>query len=129
MAKKDIFNQYKFEAGLEITDASGDAEAEGEEIDTQGYLGLTFILTLEGTGTSDHTLTLEERDDTDDSWEAVDDDFVLGEVANVEEDGVYKLGYIGDNRYVRCKLDYNGDTNDEAVVTAMLGNARHQPTD
>ena len=125
------------------------ADAQGVEIDMQGYSSVAF---LGNVGVSGDTLSgsvvielaLEESDVSGSGFTAVADEDIIDAVAGAaqtgtfaviddpaEDDTVYKVGYRGHKRYVRPIVNFIGThTNGTPIsFTGILGDAAKVPVD
>ncbi|WP_017993825.1 hypothetical protein [Rhizobium leguminosarum] len=98
----------------------------GVIIDTQGYNSLTFILNMGARTDGTYTLSVEHGDAanlSDTSTPAADD--LVGTAAGTAlavAQGVKKLGYVGNKRYVRANIVSTGVTSGAtAGALAILG--------
>lgn len=76
----------------------------------------------------DFTPKLQESDNGSTGWTDVAASDLIGEFpASLEADGVVKVGYIGNKRYVRTVLTKNGGTSIAAGAVLIKGDPRHSP--
>lgn len=123
---KDLHNNVAVEQALKPQDTSSDQD--GETIDLQGYESVEFIVNHEG-GNAGETIEFDLEESSDGSnWSAVADSDILGEEYSEENPDAEaaKIGYIGDERYVR--VTHTADSTSVVVgAVAVKSNARHKP--
>lgn len=100
------------------------------EIDTQGFGSLEFVIATGAiVGDGDFTAAVQESDlDSPETWTAVKPEYLLGSLpASLEANTVYRIGYVGSERYVRVVLTKNGGTSIAASVVAVQGDPALAP--
>jgi hypothetical protein len=115
---------------------TGNSAMVGQIIDRQGFDSLEFIIATGTLATNAATFTVLVEDGntptlTDNA--AVDDSFLLGTEAlasptGAQGDKVFKIGYCGNNRYVRLTITpANNSGNAYISAIAVLGGAHALP--
>ncbi len=128
-----------------VTPGLYDADATGTTVDRLGYGSVSFALQV-GVGGITFTSTnridgIFEHSDDGTTWAVVPADQVVG-VVDMADDGIVRsfrtahaapsvtrFGYIGDARYSRLNLDFNGThgTATPASAVAILGRPASAP--
>lgn len=147
---RDFANNVNVVQSITPKVASGTTDLTGASIDRKGYESVTHIVAVGVTGDTlsgslKYDLILEHADAQADgsagSYSAVtsNDDVLDGTVtaagifttidSNAEDDVVVKIGYRGNKRYSRVKIDLTGThTNGTPVAAiAVLGNGSLNP--
>jgi len=117
--------------------ATGDAVITTETVDLQGYDSAELVFSYGSIADADVSFTaiMYEGEETDMSDEAaVDDVDLLGTEANFiplfsDDNKVYKIGYTGGMRYIRCKITPADNTG--AILVSgvwVLGHPEDAPT-
>ncbi len=80
-------------------------------------------------GAGDFSIALEESDETTGgSFTAVAADHLTGAVpATLAADSVYRLGYVGNRRYIRTVLTHNGGTSLALGAVLVKGHPTETP--
>ena len=106
------------------------AAGDGAAIDTHGFNSVAFAVNTGAiAGDGDFGIKVQESD-TDQSGDFADapaGTFFTNAPATLEASTSYKLGYIGNKRYVRLSLTKAGGTSIAAGASAVLGNAADRP--
>lgn len=123
-----------------ISPAAITATASGSSVDLQGYESATFLVMAGAWTDGSHVLSAEESDDGS-SWSAVAAADLIGTFPTFEDDSSpagesmsagasYRVGYIGNSRYIRAKTTVSGGPSTGAVygVDVILGNPHTRPT-
>lgn len=134
----DFHTDVKYLACNEPEAPTGTTTIVGRTIDRAGFESLEFVIqtgTLAAT-TGTWTLTIYEDDASDMGTEsAVADEHLLGTEAlasfdQSDDDKTFKIGYIGNKRYVRPKLVVaSNDAAAPQAILAILGNPKAVTTD
>lgn len=103
----------------------------GETVDLQGFEGALVVVNVGTVSDGTHAFGLEEADadangDPTD-WGEVDEDDLLGGVGDLDDGGVYRVGYRGNKRFIRVVTESDGTDGAVYGAVAVLGKARHQP--
>lgn len=105
MAQYDLHNLLNGAVALNIGAISSSTTTTGNIIDTQGYTGIEFFLLVGARTDGTYTMSLEHGDDSGLSDAAApSSDDVIGSAASSAANSVKRLGYVGNKRYVRCKV-------------------------
>lgn len=97
-------------------------------VDTAGYSGIevdVIIGALTGVDSTNYlTPVLQECDTTeDDDFKAVGSDYMIGAFSKVDaatkDSTIQRVGYVGNKRYIRVKLDYTGSGITAGIVGAI----------
>lgn len=141
--QRDISQNLKVSQILDPATLTADANS--SSVDSQGFRSLMLVANIGESGdtlSSSVKIELEVEESSDNStWTDVADADLIDAVsgtndgtfalidAPAEDDSVYKVGYIGDKRYVRVVVNLTGThTNGTPVsVSAILGHAEHKP--
>jgi hypothetical protein len=113
-----------------IAPAVQTATKKGDAVDLQGFNMATLIINTGAiAGSGDFTASLQESDTTTDGdFAAVAAGDLLGSVpATLETAAVYKLGYVGNKRYVRAVLTLNSGTSIAAGAVFVLSQPYDAP--
>ena len=105
-------------------------------VDTRDYQSLLFIILTGSLADADATFAalLEESDDSGMSdANAVDDADMIGTEAGAsfifsDDNKQFKLGYIGNKRYVRLTITPAGNGSAAAIAIAVVGAPHLKPT-
>lgn len=133
---QDLFNNIN-PNGSALSNASDNTALVSGIIDMQGYDSLTFLIATGTLADVDATFTtlIEDGDDSGLSdAAAVSDTFLLGTEALAsftfaDDDSVFKIGYAGNKRYVRCTVTPANNTGAAPLaVIPVLGHPNQAPT-
>lgn len=133
---RDLHNNIEIRRAISPVDGGGDTPLVSQIIDTSGFAGLEFAI---ATGTladaaATFTVLVEDGDAANLSdAAAVADKYLLGTEANASftqatDDGIKKIGYIGNKRYVRLTITPSGNAaSDPISAVAILGFPKSAP--
>ena len=128
----DSKSEIKELVALNFQTINTDTTTNGNIIDTQGYLGLTFIMQAGTVTLGDVTMKIEHGDDSGLSDAAeVSDTFLIGTEALSILDAaneVSRIGYVGKKRYVRLSAVTANSANLQVGSIAVLNKAYNVPT-
>lgn len=105
------------------------ATANGLAVDTKGFNRVAFVVTT-GTiaGSGDFGVKLQESDLPGSGFaDVATSQRQTNAPATLAADSAYRLGYLGDKRYVRLALTKAGGTSIAAGAVAILGDPQHVP--
>jgi len=134
MAWKDLYNNLTVVHLMKPDAVTSDMST--TMVDLQGYNSALFVISVGcmRDNTAVHTITLQESDtrvNGDFSNAATADTLgthpVVATIGNVGTDNSFKLGYIGNKRYIRLSVDEENVTEGGMSIIALLGAARHAP--
>lgn len=136
MTSMDMHTKINPSSGLNIQTIGSNTTTNGVIIDTQNFESVEWLI-FSGTITDGtYVPVIEESADSGLSGATtVGTDFLLGTAANAtftatDDNVVKRIGSVGKERYQRLSLTSTGVTTGATIgVIAVLGNARHQPTD
>jgi hypothetical protein len=138
MTTRDLHNCINVKRGLSPVAAVTDNTAFVSEIvDTYGYESAEFIILTGSLADADATFTVLVEDGDDSGLSdnaAVADKFLLGTEALASftfaaDNKVFKIGYVGDKRYVRVTITPANNTGNAFIAGAwLLGHPRSLPT-
>lgn len=122
----DTASDQSFLSGMDIAAISSDTTTNGEIIDTQDFNALTFVMMVGTRTDGTYTLKVQEGDESDlsDAADADASDLVgtLSDTAVSASNGLSKVGYVGNKRYVRASVVSTSVTTGATVgVVAVLG--------
>jgi hypothetical protein len=148
MAMKDLFNRVKVVDAVEAPalNTNSDADIVSAIIDRAGYESALLVI-VNGALTDAGcvvSVKLEHGDDSglsdavavpagqyqfDTRLDATPEAGFQGAYDQSDDNVSFKIGYLGDKRYIRLTLSPVGNAAGDipVAVTAILGNARHQP--
>jgi len=107
-------------------------------VDRQGFDALAFLIASGTLADADATFTVLVEDGDESNLSdaaAVDDAYLNGTEALAsftfaEDASVFKIGYVGPKRYVRCTVTPASNTGSAPLaIIGLLGNPAHAPTD
>ncbi|WP_172332220.1 hypothetical protein [Mangrovicoccus sp. HB161399] len=124
---RDLFNNIG--TNLAMAPAVQTAAATGPAIDLQGAGRIAFAVSTGAiVGSGDFGVTLQDSDDGSTGWaDVAAADLQTNAPATLEESGAYRLGYLGDKRFVRLSLTMAGGTSIAAGAVAVLGSTLDRP--
>lgn len=135
MAQNDIYHDLKIVQAM--APKAVDADDTGDAIDLLGFDSVLVELNVGAVTDGVYAFELQESDTTTagDFAAVADGDLIGTEKTGIATgagnggDAVYKLGYIGNKRYVRYKITETsaGSSGMLAAVTVVLGNPAHAP--
>lgn len=131
---RDLHNNIKAEAALNIGAISSNTTTAGNIIDMKGFGSVEFII-ISGTLTDGTYTPLVQEGDAANLSDAssVDDADLLGTESDAafaasDDNTVKKVGYIGNKRYVRLSLVSTGVTTGGTLTAlALKANAADKP--
>lgn len=105
------------------------ANANGLAVDTKGFNRVAFVVTTGAIASAgDFSAKLQESDASGSGYaDVAAGQFTTNAPATLAADSAYRLGYLGDKRYVRVVLTKAGGTSIAAGVVAILGDPQHAP--
>ena len=115
---------------LALAPAVQSASIDGIAVDTKGFGSVAFSLNTGAIASAGDFSAKVQHSDTTTGGDFVDapaGTFFSNAPATLEASSAYKLGYIGDKRYVRIVLTKAGGTSIAAGASAVLGNAHNKP--
>ena len=124
---RDFYNNVG--TTLALAAAVQAASVDGVAIDTKGYNSVIFTLSTGAIASAgDFSAKLQHSDASGSGYvDAPAGTFFTNAPATLNASTAYKLGYIGDLRYVRLVLTKAGGTSIAAGASAVLGHARDKP--
>lgn len=124
---RDLY--HSLGAALALAPSVKTAAGDGVAIDTKGYSSVAlFVNTGAIAGAGDFGVKVQHSDEPGSGWEdAPAGSFFSNAPATLAASSAYKLGYIGDKRYVRIALTQAGGTSIAAGVVAVLGRPNDAP--
>jgi hypothetical protein len=125
---RDLYNNLKVIGGVDQAPTDNTAVV-SPIVDTRDYQSLLFIILTGSLADADATFAalLEESDDSGMSGaNAVDDADMIGTEAGAsfifsDDNKQFKLGYIGNKRYVRLTITPTGNGSAAAIAIAAVG--------
>ncbi|MGB3831213.1 MAG: hypothetical protein WA975_05035 [Mesorhizobium sp.] len=116
---------------LALSPAVQAATIKGNTIDTASFGSVAFVINTGAIASAgDFTVKVQESDTTTDGdfTDAVAADLTGDTLpASVEADSSYKVGYVGNKRYVRVVATKNGGTSVAIGAIAVKGHADSRP--
>ena len=124
---RDLFNNIG--ARQALAPAVQAAAVDGPAIDTLGFGSIAFVVNTGAiVGSGDFGVKVQESDDAGSGFADVSaGSFQTNAPATLAAYSTYRLGYIGNKRYVRLALTKAGGTSIAAGAVAILGGARDRP--
>lgn len=124
---RDLF--HNIGARAVIAPAVQSAAADGAAIDLLGFNSVAFVVSTGAiVGSGDFGVKVQESDEAGSGFaDAPAGSVQTNAPATLAAGSVYRLGYIGDKRYVRLALTKAGGTSIAAGAVAILGNAAIKP--
>ncbi|MFO1138356.1 MAG: hypothetical protein U1E41_04680 [Paracoccus sp. (in: a-proteobacteria)] len=124
---RDLFNNIG--TTLALAPAVQAAAVNGPAIDLLGVGHITFaVITGAIAGDGDFGLNLQESDDGSTGWANVAaGDVQTNAPTSLAASSAYRLGYLGEKRFVRLSLTKTGGTSIAAGAVAVLGNTLDRP--
>lgn len=133
MAKMDMYNNIA--PLLQIPPLAYSAtETPATGADLQGYESCTFIITTADITSGTWTVTFEESDEESANFTEIDAADLLGSApgpftnSGAFDEKIYKVGYIGTKRYVRCVVTETAMGTANFSVIVERGNPHDAPT-
>lgn len=145
MATRDLHNNLKTVVTRKPGTAAATADFNGTAVDTLGFEGVEVFVYMAASGDTLSgsvytTLELEESNDNTTFTDVAEVDMIgaidgttTGAFAVIddpaEDDALFRVGYVGNKRYVRVVVNVTGThTNGTAYTTwAVLGHGRQMP--
>lgn len=133
---RDLKSNVKTLVGFAPQAMSSTTDITGEIIDRQGYDSVTFVLLTDGISASSLAAQLLIQEDDDSamgSAASVDDADLVGlesdtAITQSTDKAALKVGYRGNKRYVRAKLDISSNNGTDVVAcVAILGHPAAAP--
>jgi hypothetical protein len=114
---------------LAVIPATLTATSTSAAIDLQGFNSACAVVSTGAVaGSGDYTASLTECDTLGGTYTAVAASDLLGEfIATLAADSVYKVGYVGNKRFIKAVVTKNSGTSIIAGVTIIKGNASSAP--
>lgn len=134
MSKHDIHNGLLARVALNTAAITSNTTTNGTNIiDTQGYSGLEFLMTVGARTDGTFSMTIQHGDASDLSdATTVDASDLLGTTAQTAANTAQtqkRIGYVGNKRYVRANVVSTSVTSGATVgVAALLGRPTVGPT-
>lgn len=132
MATRDLYNNVSPAHTVAPQSLATGGSVTGGTVDLAGYESCTFVMYI-GAHTAPDTITPTFQDSADGStWDSIDSEFLQGAsvdggtdaVTTGETDGtlntVTKLGYIGEQRYVRCNIATSITTGNTSLISVVV---------
>jgi hypothetical protein len=129
MASKDIYNNVKVVATI-VPAVNSAATVTGTAVDTKGFESAVAVVNVGAVASSGNvTLKLQHsHTTTDGDFVDVPANMLQGAAANpLVAATSYKVGYLGDRRYVRAFGTLNSGTSVAYGVQFVLSHARDNP--
>ena len=137
MATRDLYSDIKVVNARDYDVISTSGTENGEVIDLKGFESCIFVIhncVPADTGTL--AVEVQESDASDSGWAAVADKDLIGSESDLgfaahatnNDNGVSKIGYIGEKRYVRLNFD-TGTATSAVVAVAIMGHPHEHPAD
>lgn len=120
MATQDLYNITG--ADQSLAPAARTASTDGSGVDLQGWQSATALIDAGAWTDGTHTFEVQESDDNSTFTAVADGDLIGTEpVIDAGADGsqIYRVGYIGNKRYVRVSVTVSGATSG-AVYGALF---------
>ena len=130
MANRDLKNCIEEVESVRPQVATGNVN--GEEVDARGADSVTFIASIGAItgGTGDASIEIQESDTSGSGYTAVAAADLLGtEPTALAANTTYRIGYIGNKRYLRAVLDIGTETNVAGAIVAIKGHLSQAPED
>jgi len=116
---------------LALAPAVQSATIKGNTVDTAGFGSMAFVINTGAIAAAgDFTVKVQESDTTTDGdfTDAVETDLTGDTLpATLEADASYKVGYVGNKRYIRIVATKNGGTSVAIGAVAVKGHAENRP--
>lgn len=124
---RDLFNNIG--AALALAPAVQASAVTGPAIDLLGVGRIAFAVTTGAiVGAGDFGVTLQDSEDGSTGWANVAAaEMQTNAPATLAASAAYRLGYLGDKRFVRLSLTKTGGTSIAAGAVAVLGNTLDRP--
>jgi hypothetical protein len=107
-----------------LTPKVRNAAATGATIDTQGYMSVGFVVSVDAITDGTHTVKVQESDDGT-SWSDVDPSQLDGAFVALTANSVQYAFYTGYKRYVRGASSSTGTTGAGFSMIGLLGRPNH----
>lgn len=137
MATRDLHNNIAPKRAISPVSVADNTAAVSQIIDMNGYESLEFVILAGSLADADATFTVLVEDGAASNLSdaaAVDDKFLLGTEAQASfvfssDDKVFKIGYIGSQRYVRLTVTPANNASAALIAAvAILGHPHNRPT-
>jgi hypothetical protein len=126
MTMRDIYSNIG--AVQALAPAVKTAAGDGAAIDLATYGRVAFVVNTGAiAGSGDFAVKVQDSDDGSTFADAPAAAVQTNAPATLAADSAYRLGYLGDKRYVRLALTKAGGTSIAAGAVAILGDPRHVP--
>lgn len=105
------------------------ANANGLAVDMKGFNRAAFVVSTGAIASAgDFGVKLQESDASGSGFaDVAAGQFTTNAPATLAADSAYRLGYLGDKRFVRLVLTKAGGTSIAAGAVAILGDPQHTP--
>ena len=130
MANRDLKNCI--EEAESVRPAVHSANNNGEEVDVRGADSVTFVASIGAISgaAGDGSIEIQESDTSGSGFTAVAAADLLGtEPTALAANTTYRIGYIGNKRYLRAVLDIGGETSIAGAVVCIKGHLSQAPED
>lgn len=120
---EDTYNAVKAVQSLAPQEVASDTTVNGSEADLgadDGYERAVILCAVGSRTDGTFTFEVQESDTSGSGFTAVADADLQGTEPGATGDGVTKLGYIGDNRYIRVSMTSTSTTNGGLVAAEIL---------
>lgn len=128
---RDLVNDIKNLNAFSPVVISTNTTTNGIIIDLKGFESATFLLKASSYTDGSYLPLIEEGNDSglSDAAEVADNFLIKTEAdATLSAEGVSKIGYIGDKRYIRLSFVSSSTTTGATLdATVVLGHARSNP--
>lgn len=128
MASKDLYSN--FGVTVSVAPAVLTATTTGTGVDLAGFESAAVVINTGAiAGSGVFNVTLEESDSSGSGYTAVAASKIQGTLPTpLAASTVYKLGYLGDKRYIRPVMTLASGTSIVAGAVVLKGNARSKPS-
>lgn len=128
MANRDMY--HNISPVISLAPAARTANEAGAAVDLAGFYGALVVIATGTITDGTHTFVVEESVDGT-NWAPVDDKELLGTEPVVEasdSNKAFRIGYLGDKRYIRVAVSVSGASNGGVYSAVVLrGFPRHAP--
>jgi len=128
VANRDMY--HNISPAISLAPAARTANEAGAAVDLAGFYGALVVIETGTITDGTHTFVVEESADGT-NWAPVDDKELLGTEPVVEADDsnkAFRIGYLGDKRYIRVAVSVSGASNGGVYSAVVLrGFPRHAP--
>lgn len=130
MATQDLSSKLAPAVAFNLATINSDTTTNGVSVDTQGYESVMFVYGVGALTDGDYTPLVQESSDNS-TWSNVADADLIGSEASKALDTdntVSKIGYKGNERYVRASVvSANTTTGADVFAVALQGDAHVNP--